>query len=279
MLLYTHCRFAFLLAQNHEDAVAQNQLAENINTRLYSNVDQQRGTQYLDHAPTGIAVANQQQTHIVQQPQAITAQHQHQRSDQLNNNSDTDSDNDESFLDDPILNSIRQKRLAELKHQQSQHASNIAKGHGQYRTITQDEFLPECTSSEHVAVHFYQDTFQRCQLLDRHLRVIAEQYTACKFVRLQADKAPFFVTKLKVQTLPTLIVFYNGKVVDRMTGFDKIVVEGKDPDDWNTSQLLVWLGTVGAIDYTPPPPSKVLNTTCIYRGSLAGAYNDDDDSF
>lgn len=31
----------------------------------------------------------------------------------------------------------------------------------QYRDITQDEFLPEVTSSEKVVVHFYHKDFQR----------------------------------------------------------------------------------------------------------------------
>ncbi len=69
-----------------------------------------------------------------------------------NNESDDDDDDDNWFTDDDdddenaVLESIRQARWEEVKRQQVKRAENMAKGHGQYRTISQDEFLPECTS-------------------------------------------------------------------------------------------------------------------------------------
>ncbi len=73
-----------------------------------------------------------------------------------NNESDDDDDDDNWFTDDDdddenaVLESIRQARWEEVKRQQVKRAENMAKGHGQYRTISQDEFLPECTSSRRV---------------------------------------------------------------------------------------------------------------------------------
>jgi hypothetical protein len=35
------------------------------------------------------------------------------------------------------------------------------------REITQDEFLPEVTSSKKVICHFYHNDFQRCKIMDK----------------------------------------------------------------------------------------------------------------
>ena len=90
--------------------------------------------------------------------------------------------------------------------------------------------------------------------MDHHLKIIAPLHTECKFIRIDAEKAPFFVAKLQVRTLPTLIVFRDGKTVHRLTGFEGLSKDKKDPDVWETSRLQEWLADAGAIDYKPPHP-------------------------
>jgi thiol-disulfide isomerase/thioredoxin len=232
-----------------------------------------------DRAPTGPAYRaaeqqQQQQQHSVadmQNQKRLQVQHekdqrveelqrhmQQQFGDEYNdtndNDSDADSDYDDLLDDDPVLDGIRQRRIQELRQLAVTKASHLANGHGQYRTISQDEFLPECasTSSEYVAVHFFHREFQRCDIMDHHLKRIAEQHTTCKFVRMDAEKAPFFVTKLNIKTLPTVLVFRNGKTTDRLIGFEGLLPEDeKDPDTWETRRLQEWLSKTGAIDYKP----------------------------
>eukprot|EP00934_Nitzschia_sp_Nitz4_P008868 Nitzschia sp. Nitz4//scaffold20_size174350//121287//122292//NITZ4_002117-RA/size174350-snap-gene-0.249-mRNA-1//-1//CDS//3329541854//8858//frame0 len=174
-------------------------------------------------------------------------------------NSDDDSDDsdfDDDFDDDPALAAFRQRRLAELQKQVQQKSEHQAKGHGEVRTISQDEFLPECTSSKYVVVHFFHDEFERCKILDHHLKRIAPLHLGCKFVRISAEKAPFFVGKLAIKTLPTLLVFHDGKTVDRMTGFDALMEEvndsKKNPDEFPTSLLGRWLEKTGVLEYEGP---------------------------
>ena len=59
------------------------------------------------------------------------------------------------------------KRLKELKKQHEEKQINLAKGHGQYREITQDEFLKEVTSSKYVIVHFYHNDFEKCKITEK----------------------------------------------------------------------------------------------------------------
>lgn len=166
---------------------------------------------------------------------------------------DDDSEFDGEFEDDDeALEAFRQRRLAEMKKAHVKADENNAKGHGEVRTITQDEFLPECTgSSKYVVVHFFHDDFERCKIMDHHLKIMAPLHLSCKFVRINAEKAPFFVAKLAIQTLPTLLVFKDGKTIDRLLGFDGLS-DSKNPDQFSTSRLGRWLERTGAIEYEGP---------------------------
>lgn len=169
---------------------------------------------------------------------------------------DSDDSDDDAWLDqdmDPELDAIRQRRLRELRMRQEQHAEHMALGHGTVRDITQDEFLPECTGkSEYVAVHFYHQQFERCKIMDHHLKIVAPLHTDCKFLRMDAEKCPFFVSKLQIKTLPTLIVFQEGKIVDKLTGFEGLIVDKNEPDMWHTGRLRQWIASTGAIHYKVP---------------------------
>eukprot|EP00591_Stephanopyxis_turris_P013554 CAMPEP_0195510052 /NCGR_PEP_ID=MMETSP0794_2-20130614/2815_1 /TAXON_ID=515487 /ORGANISM="Stephanopyxis turris, Strain CCMP 815" /LENGTH=333 /DNA_ID=CAMNT_0040637403 /DNA_START=10 /DNA_END=1011 /DNA_ORIENTATION=- len=173
--------------------------------------------------------------------------------------SDSDDDEYDHLLDDdPELEAIRNNRLQQIRDSQMKQAENLGKGHGQYRLIYQDDFLHECTGSEYVAAHFFHKEFQRCKIMDHHLELIAPLHVDCKFVKIDAEKAPFFVDKLQIKTLPTLFVFQNGKVVDRLTGFEGLAANPNDPDNWHTGKLQQWLANTGAIDYKIPT-EDVLN--------------------
>lgn len=41
-------------------------------------------------------------------------------------------------------------------------------------------------------------------------------------MRLDAEKCPFFITKLQIQMLPTIIMFIDGIAADRITGLDDL---------------------------------------------------------
>ena len=71
----------------------------------------------------------------------------------------------------------------------------------------QDEFLPAVTASKYCVVHFYHEEFTRCKIIDKHLNYLAPKHMATRFCKLDATKSPFFVQKLQVKTLPTLVIF------------------------------------------------------------------------
>lgn len=197
------------------------------------------------------------------------------------NRQDCDDDDDDEFDhllnddEDNELQALRQARIAELKQQQSLRAQHVSLGHGSLRTITQDEFLPECTgSSRYVCVHYYHDDFERCKIMDYHLKIIAPEHLEAKFLRIDAAKTPFFVNKLCIKTLPALLVFESGKEIGRLTGFDGLAMNKTKPDEWHTGRLQEWIASVGAIQYEKP--SKEVEEECKRLGIImrGGVYSD-----
>lgn len=226
---------------------------------------QQQHYQYQNPTPTPApAVPQSQPGSWYQEKKPDEKKDEDENSDNGKDSDDSDSDDEFDYLlddddEDKVLQAIREKRMKELVKAHTKEAEQKAKGHGEVRTIVQDEFLKECTLSQHVVVHFFHKDFEKCKVMDHHLKKLAEnpQHLSCKFVRIDAEKAPFFVAKLKIKTLPTVIIFKDGKTVDRKLGFEGLVdlASGRranDIDDFPTSRLGYWLESVGALEYDGP---------------------------
>lgn len=61
---------------------------------------------------------------------------------------------------------------------------------------------------------------------------------------MNVENAPFLVTKLKVQVLPCVLAFVDGKSVDRIVGFEGL---GYTPDTFTTKDLEARLLSSGVI--------------------------------
>lgn len=162
-----------------------------------------------------------------------------------------DEDAEEGDQDeDSDLRELREARLRQLKNMQREKLENIGKGHGQYREIVQDEFLKEVTSSMRVICHFYHRDFNRCTIMDHHLQKLAQRHVEAKFIKINAEKTPFFVEKLKIRSMPTVAIFNDGVCVDKIIGFTGLsdqMPEGKE-DEWPTIILARLLASKNAID-------------------------------
>lgn len=110
---------------------------------------------------------------------------------------DEDDDEEEGEEADVELRRIRDNRLKQIKQDHLTKIDNISKGHGQYREVSQDEFLAEVTNSKQVICHFYHRDFPRCEIMDHHLAKLAQRHIETKFIKVNAEKAPFFIDKVK----------------------------------------------------------------------------------
>jgi hypothetical protein len=66
-------------------------------------------------------------------------------------------------LDDPELEKLHAERIAALKKEVEKREVLKRQGHGEYREITEGDFLGEVTGSEKVICHFYHREFYRCK--------------------------------------------------------------------------------------------------------------------
>lgn len=79
--------------------------------------------------------------------------------------------------------------------------------------------------------------------MDKHLQKICYEYPDVQFLYLNSLKAPFFVNKLGIRTLPTLCIFNDGVLKDKVMGF-----EGLSGDDFKTHELTGRLIQAGLIE-------------------------------
>ena len=133
----------------------------------------------------------------------VQAAHEHEqapssRPQREGGNEDEDSEGDD---EDYELRLIREKRMKQIKAQQREKLENIGKGHGQFREIVQDEFLAEACSSLRVICLFYHNDFPRCEIMSHHMAKLAPRHIESKFVKINADKALFFVDKVSYRVV------------------------------------------------------------------------------
>jgi len=138
--------------------------------------------------------------------------------------------------EDDELERLRAERRKKMMDQHKKKQDYLAKGHGEYDEIAEEDFLKTVTSSHRAIVHFYHQSFERCKIMDMHLRklVQSKKMLGTKFVKLDAEKAPFFVAKLKIQTLPTAVFFIDGVAVYKQIGFAHL----PNGDEFQTRDLI-----------------------------------------
>ena len=179
---------------------------------------------------------------------------------------DSDSDFDD---DDASLRNIRDQRIAEMKRAHQQHQENMMAGHGQYQEITEEQFLPTVTKTKFVVVHFFHKDFERCKIMDHHLLQIARGHVETKFCKIDAEKCPFFVAKLQIQMLPTVICFMDGVAFDRIVGFEELGGQDEFPTLLLTRRF-VKSGCIKALHKSEHGKMKIKR-----RGHDSGSEDDD----
>eukprot|EP01052_Picozoa_sp_SAG31_P022557 SAG31_NODE_1799_length_7241_cov_11.407029_2_plen_238_part_00 len=147
--------------------------------------------------------------------------------------------------DDDDLEALRMKRLEEMKRRAKELAEMKNKGHGEYTEIVQDDFLKEVTGSKHVVCHFYHRDFESCKVFHDRFRTLAKKFQRTKFIYIDAEKAPFFVTKLGIKILPCSVCFEDGLAVDRLIG----TMELGNNEDFSAAMLALRLAEKGILEY------------------------------
>ena len=140
---------------------------------------------------------------------------------------------------------IMQKELEKMRKTAESKREELAKKikndkYGDYTEIIETEFLDTMLKNEKVVCHFYHKDFERCKIIDKHLRIIAPNHRETSFVKIDAEKTPFFTAKLNVRVLPTIILFIKGKAVHRFIGFQDFGMNDDFPTINLSRQLVIF---------------------------------------
>lgn len=162
-----------------------------------------------------------------------------------------ESENDSELEDlmedtEDFMAKFRAKRIAEMKEAHAKTQKYKQAGQGSYNEIKEDEFINTLNASKHCLVHFFHKDFQNCLVVDKHLDIIAKKHLETKVVRLNAEKAPFFVGKLRILTLPTVVAFIDGVVKCRLVGFEDFGARV----DFATEEMEAWFRCRGMLKRT-----------------------------
>ncbi len=165
-------------------------------------------------------------------------------------------------LKEEDIDMVRERRLQQLKKQQELKQELRRKGHGEYTTVADEtDFFSTCKESDKVICHFYRDSTWRCKIVDKHLTTLAPKHIEAKFIKIDAEKSPFLVKRLRVVVLPTIALIKDSKTVDFIVGFDDL----GGSDDFPCEMLEWRIACAGVIDYSgdisQPPNSKNQNST------------------
>ncbi|CAG0920833.1 unnamed protein product [Notodromas monacha] len=155
------------------------------------------------------------------------------------------------------LAAIRKNRIDSLKKMAAQKQDWISAGHGEYTEVaTEKEFFDVTKKSKNVICHFYKDSTFRCEILDKHLKILAPKHLEARFVKLNVEKAPFLTERLKIRVIPTLGIVKDSVTKDFIIGFTEL----GNRDDFSTEMLEWRLARADVIDYAgdllTPPDSK-----------------------
>jgi len=148
------------------------------------------------------------------------------------------------------LDSLRAKRLQQLKDKAKKKDEWLSKGHGVYTELPEEKlFFDEVKKSDRLAVHFYRDNNIACAIVDKHMAILARKHLETKFLKLNAEECPFLVEKLNIWRLPTIVLCKDGKTEQSIVGLEEV-----GGMDLSTEMLELRMFERGIIDYHGPAP-------------------------
>merc|ERR1719486_189135 len=147
------------------------------------------------------------------------------------------------------LEELRRKRLEQMKSKHAEKQKKLAAGHGEYTMIEERDFFDVAKKSEYMVVHFWREETWRCEIMDKHLRQLAQKHWGTRFVKINAEKSPYLSERLHIWCLPSLVLCKQGKTDHTIVGFSEFV----SGDEATTEEMEALLGKWGVLhsDFIP----------------------------
>lgn len=138
-------------------------------------------------------------------------------------------DLEDEFAED-VLESYRDKRLAELKMRQQRERF------GSVRNIGQTEYKQEVSEADiWVVVHLFVFGKPECQLLNLCMDKVAARFRDVKFLRIVSTEA---IPNYPDKNCPTLLVYHNGEIKSQTVGLTTLGGLKMTPDclEWELAR-------------------------------------------
>ena len=163
----------------------------------------------------------------------------------------TESASSESDDDDEFLESYRKKRLAQLR------AETAKPTFGAFNaTASKQEYLDAlATKDAVVVVHLHEPNYGPCRRLNRALAALAARRRDVRFLGLALGEAGEALQGYDVETLPTLVVYQHGEVVETLFRVGSDLAPSYDDADVE-SLLDTVPAFAGDGPVAPPPPAR-----------------------
>jgi len=116
--------------------------------------------------------------------------------------------------DDPELMKIRKKKIEDLAEDQSSNKSINGS-----IPITDQEFQGFINKKSLVIIDCWADWCAPCKMLSPTIDQLAKEYAGkVTFGKLNVDENSSTASKFSIMSIPTLLVFQNGSLVDSIVG-------------------------------------------------------------
>ena len=87
--------------------------------------------------------------------------------------------------------------------------------------VRDDIFNAIIVSNKLVVVDFFATWCGPCRALSPYIDELAANHHNILFVKANIEEAPVIANELDVKSLPCVIIFENGKEINRVVGFNK----------------------------------------------------------
>ena len=118
-------------------------------------------------------------------------------------------------MEDEELENIKKKQLEDLLKQQN--INNIL-NETPVMELTSQNFNQEISNNDLLLVDFWAEWCGPCKSMHPIFTRMAKKYKSVRFARVNVDNSQDIATRYGVQSIPTFIMFKNGKVANTMVG-------------------------------------------------------------